>query len=267
MDSPLVTAAVTEKPLNLEKLRQQLFEHPLYSAVQAADSLRLFMREHVFAVWDFMSLLKRLQQLVTCCEVPWLPPADAAISRFINQIVLGEECDEDGRGGYASHFELYLDAMDEVGADARPIRSFIAQLQSGVPFERAIDEARILPETRDFVLSTIRLTIQGQPCEVAAAFFYGREDVIPDMFARLVKSLPQEHVPVDRMIHYLQRHIELDANDHGPLARKLVDSLVGGDPVRAAAAQASACRAIRRRIELWNGIERSIQQQLSNPMR
>jgi len=64
------------------------------------------MREHMFAVWDFMSLLKRLQQIVTCTEVPWLPPVDPTASRFINEIDLGEECDDDGRDGYASHFEL-----------------------------------------------------------------------------------------------------------------------------------------------------------------
>jgi hypothetical protein len=257
MHAHQVTDDVTIDSQDLEDLRQQLFRHSLYDSVQTVDSLRLFMREHVFAVWDFMSLLKRLQQLVTCCSVPWLPPVDATISRFINEIVLGEECDQDGRGGYSSHFELYLDAMDEVGADARPIRTFISQLRAGVPFDRAIHATEILPTTRDFVLSTMQLTMTGQPCEVAAAFFYGREDVIPDMFARLVKSLPQEHVCVERLVHYLQRHIELDANDHGPLARKLVDGLVGDDPQRKQTAQNAACLAIRARIELWNGVLRA----------
>jgi pyrroloquinoline quinone (PQQ) biosynthesis protein C len=254
MDFHAVTDNVTSDSWNLDQLRQQLFHHPLYAHVQNADSLRLFMREHVFAVWDFMSLLKRLQQLVTCCNVPWLPPADPAICRFINEIVLGEECDEDGRGGYASHFELYLDAMDDVGADARPIRSFLSQLRDCVPFDRALEQSEILPGTRDFVRSTMDLTIHGQPCEIAAAFFYGREDVIPDMFARLVKSLPHEHVSVDRLVHYLNRHIELDGDSHGPLARRLVQHLVGGDPVREQRARRAARVAIQSRMDLWTGI-------------
>ena len=116
---------------DLPLLRSKLIEHPLYDSVQTVDNLRLFMREHVFAVWDFMSLLKRLQQVVTCCEVPWMPPADASLARFINQIVVGEECDEDGRGGFASHFELYLSAMDEIQADTQPIREFLRLVKQG----------------------------------------------------------------------------------------------------------------------------------------
>ena len=103
----------------LENLRFDLLNHPLYESVQTHENLRLFMREHAFAVWDFMSLLKRLQQIATCCDIPWSPASDASHARFINEIVLGEECDEDGRGGYSSHFELYLSAMEEVEADTR----------------------------------------------------------------------------------------------------------------------------------------------------
>lgn len=257
-----MTDSVTVDSMDLPGLRQKLFQHPLYDSVQTADSLRLFMREHVFAVWDFMSLLKRLQQLVTCCTVPWLPPADATVSRFINEIVLGEECDEDGRGGYASHFELYLQAMDEVGADARPIRRFIAALRDGIPTEQALAEMSVLPSTREFVRSTLQLVSRGQPHEVAAAFFYGREDVIPDMFARLVKSLPQQGVPVDRLVHYLNRHIELDANDHGPLARRLVDNLCQNDPDRKQSAQRTAVQSIRARIQLWDGVLVAVQREL-----
>ncbi len=245
---------VTDEVTDLSILRQQLFQHPLYDSVQTADNVRLFMREHVFAVWDFMSLLKRLQQLVTCCTVPWMPPADARVSRFINEIVLGEECDEDGRGGYASHFELYLQAMDEVGADARPIRGFLKAVLAGTPIDQALASVAILPSTRRFVLSTMQVAERGLPHEVAAAFFYGREDVIPDMFTRLVKSLPRDGVPVDRLVHYLNRHIELDANDHGPLARRLVESLCQEDAGRLQAAQRTAILSIQSRIELWDGL-------------
>ena len=252
---------VTQEVTDVSTLRQQLFQHPLYNSVQTADNLRLFMREHVFAVWDFMSLLKRLQQLVTCCNVPWMPPADARVSRFINEIVLGEECDEDGLGGYASHFELYLQAMEEVGADSRPIRDFLKAVSAGIPIEQALAKVPILPSTRRFVAATMQLAEHGRPHEVASAFFHGREDVIPDMFSRLVKSLPREGVHVDRLVHYLNRHIELDANDHGPLARRLVESLCQDDPARLQAAERTAIASIQSRIELWDGLLTAIRQE------
>jgi hypothetical protein len=144
--------------------------------------------------------------------------------------------------------------MDQIGADAGPIRQFVASLHRNVPVDRALDEAEILPSTRAFVRSTLQLTRQGDTHEVAAAFFHGREDVIPDMFARLVVSLPREGVCVDRLLHYLQRHIELDANDHGPLAAKLVTTLCGDQPQRSQEAISAAMAAIAQRIALWDGV-------------
>lgn len=254
MTSTQTTQDKADHKNGLDKLRAELIDHALYDSVRTVGSLRLFMREHVFAVWDFMSLLKRLQQIVTCTEVPWLPPVDPTASRFINEIVLGEECDDDGQGGYASHFELYLQAMDEVGADTRPICDFVAKLGRQVPIEQALSETSILPSTRDFVRSTLHLTSLGQPHEIASAFFYGREDVIPDMFARLVVSLPQQDVKVERLVHYLKRHIELDGDEHGPLASKLVDNLCNQQPQRRGEANTAACRAVSQRIALWNGV-------------
>lgn len=254
MSSNSEAAQLEKLQAALQHSRDSLLTHPLYSAVQSTASLRIFMREHVFAVWDFMSLLKRLQRIVTCCEVPWLPVADASVARFINEIVLGEECDIDGRGGYTSHYELYLEAMDEIGADSRPIRDFVSQLQNGVPIESALERADILPSTREFVRSTMRLTIEGLPHEVAAAFFYGREDVIPDMFARLVASLQKEGQAIDRFRHYLNRHIELDANDHGPLAQRLVDRLCDEQVQHKIETATAANAAIHQRIRLWDGI-------------
>lgn len=238
----------------LQQSRDRLLDHPLYESVNTAEHLRLFMREHVFAVWDFMSLLKRLQQIVTCCEVPWQPVRDANLARFINEIVLGEECDEDGQGGYTSHYELYLSAMEEIGADTRPVREFTRKLREGQSVELALAEIGILPSTRAFVSSTLQLTIHGQPHEVAAAFFYGREDVIPEMFERFVDSLPQEGISVSRMNHYLRRHIELDSKDHGPLAARLLKSLCGHDPTREREANQAAIDAISQRIQLWDGV-------------
>lgn len=238
----------------LAKIRQQLLSHPVYAAVQTLPQLRLLMREHAFAVWDFMSLLKRMQQLVTCTTTPWLPNRDSASARFILEIVLGEEADEDGRGGYLSHFELYREAMIDVGADTGPIDDFLARLHCGEKWDSALGSVAILPSTRRFVEHTMVTVEHGAPHEVAAAFFYGREDIIPEMFQRLVPLLEPQGVRVERMLHYLHRHIEVDGDSHGPLAKQLLSRLCEGSPSAEAEADIAAVSALQARMQLWDGI-------------
>ena len=86
---------------------------------------------HVFAVWDFMSLLKALQRRLCCVNVPWTLSANPAACRLVNQIVLGEESDEDDKGNASSHFEIYRRAMRQCGADTAPIDSFIIEVDDG----------------------------------------------------------------------------------------------------------------------------------------
>lgn len=235
-------------------IRQQLLSHPVYAAVETLPQLRLLMREHVFAVWDFMSLLKRMQQLVTGTTTPWVPNRDAESARFILEIVLGEEADEDGRGGYASHFELYREAMLDVGADAGPMDAFLAHLRNGLNWQDAIENVDILPSTRDFVRQTMSVVENGAAHEVAAAFFYGREDIIPEMFQRLVPWLEPQGVRVERMLHYLRRHIEVDGDSHGPLAKRLLARLCEESPHAEEEADAAAVAALHARMKLWDGI-------------
>src|SRR5580700_8103342 len=121
-------------------LREALLKHPIYTQVDSLDRLREFMQIHVFAVWDFMSLVKRLQSEVTCHQLPWLPPARRQVARFANEVVLGEESDLGPDGKPASHFELYLDAMDEVGARTVNVRTFIASIDQGKSWETALKE-------------------------------------------------------------------------------------------------------------------------------
>lgn len=247
-DSTNSTAATTAA------LRADLLAHPIYDAVRDLDALRLLMREHVFAVWDFMSLLKRMQQILTGTTLPWLPPSDPDAARFILEIVLAEEADEDGRGGHASHFDLYHQAMQELGADTGPIDRFLQQLHHGRDWDTALTDADILPTTREFVRFSLQTATHGSPPAVAAAFFFGREDIIPEMFARLVSTLSDQGTQVDRFRHYLNRHIELDGDHHGPLAAKLLASLCGNDPQRQTDADTTAAAAIRQRLNLWQGI-------------
>lgn len=213
--------------------------------------LRTFMESHVFAVWDFMSLVKTLQQRLTCIRTPWQPPADPLAARLINEIVLCEESDEYGEGLYASHFELYLIAMEEVGANTRPIRTFLSALRAGSSISAAMARTQIQPATKSFALNTMS-TLSRETHEVAASFLLGRESVIPLMFEQVLKVTSKLHAPTFNW--YLQRHIEVDGEEHGPAGWKLLARLCGDDQQRWTEAEAAAKRALYSRRALWDGV-------------
>jgi hypothetical protein len=240
----------------LAALRTQLLDHPVYAEVASVEDLRRFMEDHVFAVWDFMSLLKRLQQDLTCTKVPWFPVDNARAARLINDIVIGEETDVDPDGSYVSHLDLYLRAMVDVGASTRQFDAFRSMARVGVSVETAMVRTGVPSHVQAFVTHTMTLARSGSTEEVMAAFFYGREDIIPEMFSRLQKTLPGsrlENDPLRHFVYYIDRHIELDGDSHGPMGRELLEGLVAGSPERDERALSAACDSIKARIELWNG--------------
>jgi hypothetical protein len=243
-------------------LRATLLEHSLYRRVNGAHKARVFMEWHVFAVWDFMSLLKALQRRLTCVELPWIPPIDRDAARLINEIVLAEESDVDGRGRHAGHYDLYVEAMSDVGADTTGIARFVNVLRAGRSLEDALVEARVPAEIADFVRTTLDIAQHGKTHEIAAAFFFGRENVIPAMFDQLRASLHSaDHRMTERLSYYLSRHIEMDGEAHGPAAEQLLESLCDdgpGSPSSWAEANTTACRCLRARIALWDGVARAV---------
>ena len=234
-----------------KQLREELLAHPMYAQVNSRDRLRRFMELHVYAVWDFMSLAKRLQREFTCTEIPWVPPMHAEAARFVNEVVLGEESDLGLDGRPASHLEMYLFAMDEIGADRGPFDAFLRVVrETGVKEALAMLEA---PEAvREFVRQTLDVAGSGTPVEVASYFFFGREDVIPEMFEQLLALWKGGAQDVPIFAYYLKRHIELDAESHGPLAEKLLEIIAGDDPTAWSLAARSAEEAIRQRLRLWD---------------
>ena len=249
-------ARIASIEAHISPLRARLNAHPLYATIRTPEHLRLFMQSHVFAVWDFMSLLKSLQSQLTCTTLPWAPTPFPASRRFINQIVFGEESDlYEGRP--ISHFELYLEAMQQVHADTTPIRSLLSTVAHG-NFAPSTLEAP--PAARSFVRSTFYTIHSGNLAATAAAFTFGREDVIPDIFRNLVRDLNASHAgELSKFSWYLDRHIEVDSEDHGPLSLRLVADLCANDELRWQQATDAAEAALEARLNLWDGILAEIQ--------
>ena len=244
----------------LAEARRELIEHPIYEEIETADDIRTFMKHHVFAVWDFFSLLKRLQREVTCVTTPWRPRGYPEHGRFVMEIVLAEETDEDVGGGYTSHFELYRHAMDECGADSGPIDAFLAQIDAGADPLQALREETIPDSVRDFVGHTLDVALNGSPAAVAASFCHGRENLLPDVLGALRAQIGGLLGAAPVFAHYIDRHIELDHDEHGPLALRLLAALTDGDPELERQAELVWVEAVLARGRLWDGIVEEIRE-------
>lgn len=215
------------------------------------------MSHHVFAVWDFMSLLKSLQRRLTCVDEVWQPRGDRTSRRLINEIVLAEESDEvDGKA--ISHFEMYRDAMQQIGASTNGIDAVLTRMRIGMEVSQALAVAP--SAARQFSRTTFSIVHSDSLPAIAAAFTFGREEIIPDMFVALVDDLQQQGLANTSILRdYLQRHIELDGDEHGPMAERLICEACGDDDASWEAAGNAAEQSLRARIGLWDGIVHSLQ--------
>lgn len=252
----LVERSAHEITASISGLRARLSSHPMYAQLKGIDDLRTFMKHHVFAVWDFMSLLKALQQQLTCTKVPWMPNQYPELARFINEIVHGEESDLDGDGAPKSHFDMYIDAMEELGADTSEIHAFLDLLREGNSVKAALETLRVPSNVADFVNFTFEVIESGKPHLIASAFTFGREDLIPDMFEAIIREGQEKGSigPSNKLLYYLKRHIEIDGDEHGPLSLKMISMLCGDDQEKWQEAEAIAVAALEQRVALWNGL-------------
>jgi hypothetical protein len=240
----------------IQEHRSLLENHSLLvtNTIQSIEDLQIFMKYHVFAVWDFMSLLKTIQHSVVPSTHLWLPLAGTRsdVARLINEIVLCEESDISPDGNASiSHFDLYLQSMMEVGADLVPIKDYLKKVEiSGLHWGAPA-------EVNSFVESTFSSIRSGAHC-AASSFCYGRETVIPAMFKRILSQINISNTDAPKFHYYLERHIEVDGDEHGPASEKLVNYFCKDDPFLIYEAEQAAITAIQARIHLFDRIESAI---------
>ena len=256
---------MTTFPLeNVKKLRKELATHPVYAAVTDMNDLTIFMQHHIYSVWDFMSLVKYLQNQIAPAQTPWLPFGDAQVQRFINDIVLEEESDEgipleDGTTTYTSHFNLYAQAMEEVKeGSSQLIREFVSTVASD-SLDVAKETIQIPSAAKEFMEITFDFIHSDKPHVVAAAFALGREHIIPEMFRALLDKMNISREQANVFHYYLDRHIELDGDHHGPMSLRMLDLLCEGNEAKIVEAEEAALNAIKARIKFWDGVLLAIQ--------
>jgi len=246
-------------------LQHQLSAHSLYQGINSDINLKIFMQHHVYAVWDFMSLIKSLQQHITPSTIPWVPPKNPRYANFINQLVLEEESDYDLTGSrdatqkrnYASHFESYLHAMSEIGADTQAITTFIDTVETK-GLEEALQLTCVPEPSKNFMRFTFSVIQRNKPYLTAASLAYGREDLVPLLFQCLEDGLQLSPQQAPNLYAYLNRHIQLDGEEHGPLAIQLLQELCADSPHKHVAAIQVAEQALEARLNFWNGIESAL---------
>ena len=240
-------------------LRIKLKNHPIYNKIESLGDIQIFMESHVFAVWDFMSLLKKLQSILSCNQIPWYPSGFPKASRLINEIVWGEESDLNQDGIPMSHFEMYLDAMKNIKANTKEINHLINEVRSGNNIFDIIKKSSLPKYVKNFVDFTFEVIQTEKPHIIAAVFTFGREDLIPDMFIEIIKNLKAStNEDLSDLIYYFERHIEVDSGEHGPLALEMIKELCQNDKTKWEEALSYSKQALENRINLWDGILSSI---------
>jgi len=240
---------------SIEPLRREIINHKVYSVIKDIDDLKIFMQYHVFAVWDFMSLLKTLQNNLTCTTVPWFPKGSAETRQLINEIVAGEEADIDMNGNRASHFELYLDAMQQCGADTSQIETFITVLKDSNNFDQAFNTSNAPGAAKEFVDFTFKIIDSNKDYLQSAIFTFGREDLIPGMFISIINDI-HKNFPDNISIfkYYLERHIEVDGDHHSHLALQMTANLCGDNEKFWQEVEQVTIQSLQKRIDLWDGV-------------
>ena len=236
--------------------RDKLLNHRLYSNIERIEDLQIFTENHIYAVWDFMSLLKALQIKLTCTKTPWVPNNNSQTAYLINEIVLAEETDVNQLGERKSHYELYIDAMIDIGAKIEFPTKNINEIASSKNVFASINNLELHKNIKEFLRFTFSVIEEGKPHKIAAIFTFGRENLIPNMFNEILREFEKniKDKDISKLIYYFERHIELDEDEHGPMALEMVSMLAENDQKKWDEIEKISIEALEKRILLWDAI-------------
>ena len=203
----------------LNDLKHKITTHPLFANKLEREHICKFMESHIFAVWGFMSILKSLQKMITPNNLPWIPNRNTknGLVNFVNEIILCEESDFIEGIGYISHFEIYLLAMKNIGAESVQLDKLTSKISEKGYNEKYIDDVDASNEVKSFLKHDLDVSMNGTLPEIVGAFTLGREKVIPNMFSYILPAIKATSAS-KHIITYLERHIDIDGDRHGPLS-------------------------------------------------
>ena len=246
----------------LKKVRadySSLNNHPLYSSLNNLPRLKFFMERHIYAVLDFMTLVKNLQKKISPMGTLWSPPENPTLCRFIGEIILEEETDQLPTGEYLSHFQIYCRALKEIQGNPQMAIEFSQSPLA--PSNKLNFESFLLPKSvRNFLAFNQELIRESKAHTLAASFYFGREKAIPIIFKSILKEtlVTEKEAP---MFHfYLGRHIELDSNEHGPKAKEMIKYFCQDKKTLCHEVLLTAKKVIEQRVKFWDEILEEMQE-------
>jgi pyrroloquinoline quinone (PQQ) biosynthesis protein C len=148
---------------------------------------------------------------------------------------------------------MYYQSMNEAGANTKKIESFLTNIDSGV--DQALIKSDAPKPAANFVKTTFSM-LENAPVNVVASMFtFGREEVIPNMFRSIISKIDKDFKGrLKNFIYYLDRHIGVDEDEHGPAALKMIKVLCGNDEEKWKEAAQAAKMTMNARIVFWNEI-------------